>query len=45
MVENFDNAMDALLTISHGQIKAQLDAEKAARFPGQEEPQASRAKG
>jgi hypothetical protein len=30
-LENFDNAMDALMKVSHSEIKAKLEAEKKAK--------------
>jgi hypothetical protein len=34
--ERFDNSVDRLLKIPHSEIKAKLDAEKAARKPKSE---------
>lgn len=43
--EKFDRTMRKLMTVSHGELKAKLDAEKAAKKRKAKRPSASRAAG
>jgi len=43
--DNFDRTMRTLIKVSHSEIKAKLDAEKAAKKRKAKRPSASRAAG